>query len=620
MSRIAFLVPYLSVFDLCKKLLDSYKEFDFYYIDFDKRDDIADMLREKNYEIVVSRGGTAEHLRIVLSGVAVVELRGSGFDLVKAVDKARQFGSRIGVTAFHSMARGIGNLEAVFNVSLRQYPIDRRGLNIAEVLQQAQADGMQVIIGGSGSFSAAQRFGFPAVFIESSEESILQAAEEAMRIMQAIDNEKLKGSLFSAVLDNVRDGIIAIDDERKVTLINRKAQEMLKLSPERSIGMSLSRLLPAVNIDRSMQKGKRDSDSVLKIANTQMLCSKAPIMVNDEYRGGLLTFQEISRIQKVEAQVRNELYNKGHVAPKRFDDIVGQSPAIERAVRLAGDYAKTSSSILITGESGTGKEVFAQSIHNASSRKNGPFVAVNCAALPTQILESELFGYVGGAFTGANREGKIGLFELAHGGTIFLDEIAEMDYVNQSRLLRVLQERKVMRLGSDRVIAVDVRVISATNKALHELVREKQFRDDLFYRLNVLNLELPALRTRREDIPLLLNFFIARQSANSRITLAPSAISILRKHSWPGNVRELQNIVERLMASCCDRTIQAQDVLSVLDTGSGSITHDKEDEPVADKLLDALREAGGKHGKAAKILKISRTTLWRRMKQAGLSA
>ncbi|MBP2667108.1 MAG: proprionate catabolism activator, Fis family, partial [Firmicutes bacterium] len=324
------------------------------------------------------------------------------------------------------------------------------------------------------------------------------------------------------------------------------------------------------------------------------------------------------------AAIRKKIYAGGHTATFTFSDVIGNSRTILDAVAVAKEFAVTDSSVLITGETGTGKEVFAQSIHNASKRSQKPFVAINCAALPPQILESELFGYVGGAFTGANQKGKPGLLEIAHGGTLFMDEIAEMDYAIQSKLLRVIQEKKVMRLGSDRVLPVDVRIIAATNKNLKQRVLERQFRADLYYRLNVLRLRLPPLRERREDIGQFARILLRRFEKNSVHTLQwkPESIDRLTQYEWPGNVRELQNTVERVVAVCRQDFITPELVTRMM-------RDDDADDPSgpfrimpaagsADEIRQALEKTRGKQLEAAKLLGISRSTLWRRMKTLGL--
>nr|WP_255711468.1 sigma 54-interacting transcriptional regulator [Pelosinus baikalensis] len=329
----------------------------------------------------------------------------------------------------------------------------------------------------------------------------------------------------------------------------------------------------------------------------------------------------------MEARIRNELITRKFIAKYHFTDLLGVSPQMIEIKRIAQEMSLIDATVLISGESGTGKELFAQSIHNESQRKNGPFVAVNCAALPQNLLESELFGYVEGAFTGATKKGKPGLFEMAHTGTIFLDEISEMDKYAQSRLLRVLQEKQVMRLGDDKYIPVDMRIIAATNKNLAGLIKEGQFRQDLFYRLKVLTMTLPALRNRKNDIQYLAHHFLEyyKRRHFKQLDISDSGYNYLSGYSWPGNVRELKYFIERLVVIASEKWI-TEDVIK-------KYWHDREDEtelpsivsddlpvdnaplPSEDKrIADALAQCHSNITRAAKLLGMDRSTLYRKLK------
>jgi len=313
-----------------------------------------------------------------------------------------------------------------------------------------------------------------------------------------------------------------------------------------------------------------------------------------------------------------------------FAQIIGESPAIQQCLRQARQVAASHSTLLIYGETGTGKELFAQSIHNASPRYGGPFIAINCGAIPASLIESHLFGYEAGAFTGARKEGQQGLFEQANGGTLFLDEISEMELELQSRLLRVLQEREVVRLGGKKRIPVDVRVIASTNKDLWQLVADGKFRQDLFYRLNVVDLRIPPLRERIEDIPLLARYFMEQFRSHFGTfvrDISPEAIRCLQNYSWPGNVRELQNCIERTMNLTTNEIIQVED-LPALICKSAVARQDKTGPAIplenatrlAEKevILQTLASSGHNRRLAAEKLGISTVTLWRKMKRLGI--
>jgi transcriptional regulator with PAS, ATPase and Fis domain len=342
--------------------------------------------------------------------------------------------------------------------------------------------------------------------------------------------------------------------------------------------------------------------------------------------GNMVTFQDVTRIKDMEIQIRKKMHLRGHVAKHFFEDILHQSAAIKRTIETAKKFSETDFNVFIVGETGTGKEMFAQSIHNHSNRKNGPFVAINCAALPENLLESELFGYVEGAFTGAMKGGKQGYFELAHGGTIFLDEIGEISSQLQSRLLRVLQEREINRIGADKIIPIDVRVLSATNKDLLQLVKNGDFREDLYYRLDVLKLTLPPLRQRREDISLLIDAFIQEGlSPAQQFTITEAAREALSELTWEGNIRQLKNFCDRLVVLSNNNLIDLIDVqrwiegaMQVEQERNEKIYSDKRYPSEREKILGILERTRYNKMKTANELGISRTTLWRKLKELNI--
>ncbi|MDW7675615.1 MAG: sigma 54-interacting transcriptional regulator, partial [Bacillota bacterium] len=348
----------------------------------------------------------------------------------------------------------------------------------------------------------------------------------------------------------------------------------------------------------------------------------------------------ITKVQQLEQKIRTKIYSQGLIAKHNFSDIVGKSENMLQVVNKALKFAETDSTILLLGESGTGKEMFAQSIHNASSRRKGPFVAINCAALPENLLESELFGYEEGAFTGARKGGKQGLFELAHRGTIFLDEIGSINLALQGRLLRVLQEREVMRVGGNQVIPVDIRIIAATNEDLGERVTFGQFRNDLFYRLNVLKLLLPALRERTGDPELLLEYFInsCNQKFGKKVVVTNKDLfNWANSYYWPGNIRQLENFVERLIILAELESQNSEIIYQLIyetESEIGKCCSPKfTDKPynkdtitvevaslaeMEDQLIRKIADTKGfSKEELAKLLEVSRTTLWKKLKKEG---
>jgi len=577
----------------------------------------VDLIRKymaQGAEIVAARGGIALRVKNAKLNVSLVEIPVSSFDVIRSINEAKLQGKSIAVVALTAMVLGIDFLAEVLGVDMRHYAVMNYDHDYEKAVFKAISDGADVILGGVLTVQAATRHNIPCTLIRMGKESLLQAAREATQLQAALEAEQVKRGFLSTILDYAHDGIITIDREHAITAVNPLAQKLARIDNANALGKPLEEMLPQLDIDIS----KESFNHIVSIYGTKVMFDSVPIMVNKRSFGAVVTLQEISKIQQKEAMIRKEAYARGHIAKFSFEDIIGIGPAIVKTIETARDFAATNSSILISGETGTGKEIFAQSIHNASNRAKGPFVAINCAALPAQLLESELFGYVAGAFTGAQKEGKPGLFEIAHGGTIFLDELAEMDYVNQGRLLRFFQEKTVVRLGSFKVVPVDVRVIAATNKDLESLVKENKFRNDLYYRLNVLRLEIPTLKTRKPDIRLYAEAFLAEFSAgsNRKFRLTDDAVRFLEEYSWPGNIRECRNLMERISATLKKDVINSSVLAAMLGQNLQTPPNPSGKETrLVREIRKALADTRGNYTAAAEMLGINRTTLWRRMKK-----
>lgn len=460
------------------------------------------------------------------------------------------------------------------------------------------------------------------------------------KLQELVRSEKQQGAQLrglynrsQALLQSISDGLMAIDRDGFVEEINAVGARILGrpiASGERVLADDLIEDKPSLRA--WLSEGGQFSSRVITLKATMgsvaVMANLQPIMDGDQRTmGAVLTFREMGEVGRLVNRVI------GVQRTFSFEDILGTSSIMEKTKELARIAAGTSSNILIQGETGTGKEVFAQSIHNASAFSDGPFLAVNCAALPRDLIESELFGYVEGAFTGASKKGRLGKFELASGGTIFLDEIGEVPPEVQVKLLRVLQEKTIVRVGGDRTIPIDCRLIAATNRDLHSEVSEQRFRRDLLYRLNVITIEVPPLRERQGDIPLFVERFLhAFAERNGKIVSNVSAdvMEELSRHSWPGNVRELENVIEHAVALVKDRVITREDLPPHLQQamnagipdGEGYSTFDKAkkdyDEAVRHLYIEALRVEDGDVVRAAEVLGVSRATLYRRLKEHGL--
>jgi transcriptional regulator with PAS, ATPase and Fis domain len=401
--------------------------------------------------------------------------------------------------------------------------------------------------------------------------------------------------MLNVLLNITEDGVISINIKGEVNSMNEKAKRILEMSDEQLINCNAIDRLPGIPFSDVLEKRRPIKDMLLKINGYDVILSIEPIFHSGKLFGAYAIMKEFGEAELKQHKFRTRIIGKGHKAKYNFKDIVGNSEEITNCKEKAMRMADSNSTVLITGDSGTGKELFAQAIHNNSIRRNYQFVVINCGALPENLLESELFGYEEGSFTGARKGGKPGLFELAHNGTLFLDEIGEMPLSLQSRLLRALQERQVMRLGGDRLIDIDVRLIAATNRNISEMVRKGEFREDLFYRLNVLKLKIPSLNSRKEDIPLILESL--KKAFNGSFTLADSAVEALMKHDWRGNVRELKNYVEYLVNLNIE-TVEASD-LPFYDDDFTEIPEDKTPrnthrEHLHSSPLELLKETAGK--------------------------
>ncbi|HHV18820.1 MAG TPA: sigma 54-interacting transcriptional regulator [Thermoanaerobacterales bacterium] len=417
--------------------------------------------------------------------------------------------------------------------------------------------------------------------------------------------------LMEKIISEFGDGIIVTDMNQQILFHNCLAQEILGIDTGMK-GLKLEQVMPW--FDEFQTSGfKAVNRREIYITNSEM-------HVQGGYNNRLITLKEMNRIKDIDEEYRKHQKHKGHIAKYTFTDIKYKSLTIDDLIKKAAKIAKTNSAILIIGESGTGKELIAQSIHNASDRKNNPFIAINCAALSESLLESELFGYEEGAFTGARKGGKKGLFEMADRGTVFLDEIGDAPLSIQTKLLRVLQEKEIMRISGEKIIPVDVRVIAATNKDLLELIENGSFRKDLYYRLNVLPLYVPPLRERKDDIEVLLKLFLKKYAARENMKIPEldgDIINILKKYPWPGNIRELENLAEYIITVSPVTENPRHEILKFISKGRSS--HDKplfKNSDIRDEAICILKILY--HSKKDKII-IGRGKIREKLKSQGMN-
>ncbi len=587
--------------------------------------EVKSLVAKGGYEVVISRAGTAKVINEIVD-LPIVYSDSDHFDFLQAFVRAKKHGDKICFITYPEEGF-LFNFEHIFEtigfeVTILPYKNQTEMINQIKVAKKMEMD--VVVGGGIRATEIVQSHGMKSMFLTISERTIKRALILASKVASDRIVVKEKAEKLNAVINVSEEGILFLNRDGRIETCNPAAEKIFEEKEEGITGKGLNeiknaKLLELLKVEK-IYTGK--GNFTLK----DLIVTYEPIIVDYERLGTVITCREFSKIQKLENKVRRELQSKGLVARFSLDDIHHRGEKMSDVIQLAKEYATTESTVLIIGESGTGKELIAQGIHNESSRREGPFVAVNCAALPENLLESELFGYAEGAFTGANKGGRQGVFELAHKGTIFLDEIGEIPHHIQTRLLRVLQEKEVMRVGGDRVTPVDIRIVAATNQKLWELVQDGKFRSDLYFRLSVLHIEVPPLNQRRDDIPILVNYFLA--GLNSTLTFddfSEELQTFFISYNWPGNIRQLENIIERLhlrVKNVKDEKAFIQDALretddnqKLMEIGDQSLvlkngTMEEIEKQVINQMLE-------KHNNnktiVAEKLGLSRTTLWKKL-------
>ena len=576
------------------------------------------------YDVVLARGITYRMVCAQYPGKHVTRLAFDGTDILEALLHCREdfHPKKIGLCLKRDELKPIlPGLCEFTHADIRLYEVvDER--SAYDAVDACQRDKVDAVVSGGTVSDICRKRGIPCTYIDIRPATLERAMEEVLNAARTINTERTKTNIIRMILDSNDDAVLAVDEAGRILEANGRAYQLYQLAfLQNWQGSPVREVNPQLTFIGSREVPCRDGEETIINLGGQKYYVKYKLISGEASGiGTLITTSSASKILQEERQLRKSLVRKSSAVKYTFRDIIAVNAEMRKKVDIAKKFSQAQSNVLITGETGTGKELFAHSIHSASGRMNQPFVAINCATLPETLLESELFGYEPGSFSGASREGKVGLFELAHQGTIFLDEIGEIPVALQAKLLRVLQEKEIRRIGSTTVIPVDVRVIAATNVNIQEQIAQGRFRSDLLYRLNALEIYIPPLRERPDDvIPLMEGQFrIIASAMGKRVPqLSAEAQNILRRYAWPGNVRELRNICERLVVlnDAADVTAETLNELHVLFSDavqpaapavSAAVTY--QDTPL---VLPTVK----KKKDLAKELGVSRTTLWRMTKR-----
>lgn len=587
---------------------------------------------QATYDVIVSRSCTAQRIRGQVA-VPVVSVETTADDYLRAFEAAGKYNKKVLLVAGESECRkGLKALATeYFGENVRVFSYENYSqLEVIHKTISAFDEGYLLMASGEFIGLDLKKKKMPYVLIRSESKAVEDALATAKSIVEQQARNVAQIDQYAGILNCANAGIIVVNEQLQITVCNLPAKSMLKLKNYAWQNASIVGPQAPEALQSLFDDGSFVWHKLVSVDDDQFLVNRVPVRLSNASQNMLITLQKFTHIQKAEADARAQLAKKGFFAQYTFDNIMHKAACMGQEIAKAKKFSATQAAILILGETGTGKELFAQSIHNASARREGPFVGVNCAALPESLLESELFGYEDGAFTGAKKGGKPGLFELADKGTIFLDEISEISPQLQARLLRVLQEKKIMRLGGNKAIQLDARIIAASNKNLYDLILAGKFRDDLYFRLNLLALQIPPLRERKEDIPLLLQYFYkkyAKEYQQAVHDITPETLATLCAYAWPGNIRELENIVERSVILCDARNTMNAALISSLGgftavnnvdvAGSEETIQVKIDniKTMQQEIIQAMmQQYDGNQTKVADKLGISRVTVWKFLK------
>ena len=576
--------------------------------------EVAQQLVENGSQILLCTGATAHYLQKKLP-IELHTIRTGAFDVIQAISNLKQY-RKIALLG-NASSVNLTQYSDVFALQIEQFSYDSF-LAAKKMVEQVRKQQFDAVIGSPVAVEMALNLGMAAQ-LAISQNSLQDHIYSALQRLEKIREEKQQNQRLTEIFNHLTDGICLISKIGRIHFANQSMLALLGKTEQSILNQPLDRLFK--NFDLNIE----NTHQILYVG-AKKLAAHLSVLKTEHIDGFILSVQDLDAFEQSSGEFRKVLVGKFNTR-YRFSDLITQDPQLQQSILLAKQYAQTEATILITGESGTGKEVLAQSIHQQSSRAHSPFVAINCASFPESILESELFGYVEGAFTGAKKNGKVGMIEAAHNGTLFLDEIGDMPLHLQTRFLRVLQERQINRLGATVSHTVNIRVLAATHCDLEEKVKSGEFRADLYYRLNILRVYIPSLKQRHVDILLLVEHFLKKHALNVE-HMPTFLLKALQKYHWPGNIRELENIIERLAVmwqldhSMLNQTFMSLHIPELFQQRDFDTYSDAQLSPLKAVKINqelqlieqAIATADGNLDIAAQNLNISRTTLWRKMK------
>lgn len=624
MSKILFISPSVQLAARAREIIaERSLEVEVQVASLKESKKIASRAVENGIKVLISRGGNASILQKCFA-VPVIKVKLTSGCYIEAFEKIRSIEGPVAFFSVEEIQDNVKTLCYLMDVESNFYRFDNE-MAAEDVVKKAVRDGNVLGIGGVVTEKYAGLYDLDYVTLENSREDIEMALDSAQQVLASLQREEIRRKSlqlqlqrYEVIFNYTHDGIIAIDKKGKVEVVNKQAEKILPLKNKPYEGQYIENILPSTKMHTVLRSGEMETDELMKVGNAIINTNRIPIIIDGQIEGVVATFRDIESIRISEQKIRSNLHKKGLASKYRFTDMIGESKAIQRAIRIAKGYAKNNSNILLLGEIGVGKEMFAHSIHRESRRRNMPFVVVNCANVSPVVLLADLQGYEEGSSPFGAKGHKEGMFELAHGGTLFLDKIEDAPLGVQALLLRVLEDNEVRRIGGDHVIPIDVRVIVSANKTLTKKIEEGTFLEELFYAISVLTLEIPPLRERGDDYLLLCSDWF-RRSFGADFRKYEGKIKdieeYIKGYTWKGNIRQLSNFVERVSV-LLKNDMSVEEVVSTL-PGLAHPADEKENVMLGKwtraAVLEALSESKLNISRAARLLNCSRSTLYKKM-------